>query len=109
MPKEGAKSSFNITEVSDLTGMKAHVLRYWETEFPQLKPSKSQSGQRVYRQKDIDVILRLKRLLYEDEYTIAGARKKLEEELKGSRQGQLPLELDLKRAELAGVLMKVRR
>lgn len=109
MAKEAPKASFNITEVSDLTGIKAHVLRYWETEFPQLKPPKGPSGQRVYKQKDVEVILRLKRLLYDEEYTISGARKKLDDELKGARQGQLPLEFDLKEAEIAGLLVKIKR
>ena len=101
--------SLNIAEVSDLTGIKAHVLRYWETEFSQLKPAKSRAGQRVYHQKDLDVLQRLKRLLYEEEYTISGARKRLEEDLKEVRRGQLPLALDLKEAEMLGVLMKVKR
>src|SRR6185369_7522768 len=93
--------NLNIAEASDLTGMKAHVLRYWENEFPQLNPEKSRSGgQRIYRQKDLDVIQRLKRLLYEEEYTISGARRRLEEDLKEVRRGQLPLELDLKEAEM---------
>jgi DNA-binding transcriptional MerR regulator len=108
MPAKDALN-LNIAEVSDLTGVKAHVLRYWETEFQSLKPEKNRSGQRVYRQKDLDVIQRLKRLLYEEEYTISGARKRLEEDLKGARRGQLPLALDLKEAEMLGVLVKVRR
>jgi DNA-binding transcriptional MerR regulator len=98
----------NIAEVSDLTGLKAHVLRYWETEFPQLRPLKK-SGARAYRQKDLDLIARLKQLLYQDQFSIAGARKKLEEELKEARKDQLPLALDLKEAELVGVLMRVKR
>ena len=100
--------SLNIAEVSDLTGLKAHVLRYWETEFSQLKPQKK-SGQRVYRAKDLDVIQKLKQLLYEEQYSIAGARKRLEEEIKEAKRDQLPLALDLKEAELVGVLMRVKR
>ena len=101
--------ALNIAEASDLTGVKAHVLRYWETEFPPLKPEKSRSGQRVYHQKDLEVIQRLKQLLYEEEYTISGARRRLEEDLKEVRRGQLPLALDLKEAEMVGVLMKIKR
>jgi DNA-binding transcriptional MerR regulator len=102
--------SLNIAEASDVTGIKAHVLRYWESEFPPLKPEKSRSGgQRIYHQKDLDIIQRLKRLLYEEEYTISGARRRLEEDLKEVRRGQLPLELDLKEAEMVGTLMKVKR
>jgi DNA-binding transcriptional MerR regulator len=100
--------ALSIAEVSDLCGLKAHVLRYWESEFPQLKPQKK-SGARVYRQRDLDLIKRLKQLLYEDQFSIAGARKKLEEEVKESRRDQLPLALDLKEAELVGVLMRVKR
>ena len=100
--------SLNIAEVSDLTGLKAHVLRYWETEFSQLKPQKK-SGQRVYRPKDLDIIQKLKQLLYEEQYSIAGARKRLDEEIKEARRDQLPLALDLKEAELVGVLMRVKR
>lgn len=100
--------ALSIAEVSDLSGLKAHVLRYWETEFPQLKPLK-RSGQRVYRQKDLDVVKRLKQLLYEDQFSIAGARKKLDEEVKDARRDQLPLALDLKEAELVGVLIRVKR
>jgi DNA-binding transcriptional MerR regulator len=100
--------ALSIAEVSDLCGLKAHVLRYWETEFSQLKPLK-RSGQRVYRQKDLDLVKRLKQLLYEDQFSIAGARKKLDEEVKEARRDQLPLALDLKEAELVGVLMRVKR
>jgi DNA-binding transcriptional MerR regulator len=106
--KDDGALQLNIAEVSDLTGLKPHVLRYWETEFRQLQPMK-RSGQRVYLQKDLDVIQRLKRLLYDEEYTISGARKKLEQDLKDARREQLPLELDLKEAEVLGTLMKVRR
>jgi DNA-binding transcriptional MerR regulator len=63
--------------VSRLTGLEPYVLRYWETEFPQLKPDKGRSGQRLYKKKDIDNILHIKQLLYKDGYTIAGAKKKL--------------------------------
>lgn len=100
--------SLNIAEVSDLTGLKAHVLRYWETEFKELKPQKK-SGQRVYRQKDLDLIKKLQQLLYTEMYSIAGAKKKLEEDLKVARRDQLPLALDLKEAELVGVLMRAKR
>jgi len=60
-----------------LTGLEQYVLRYWETEFPQIKPDKGRSGQRIYTKKDLDTILQIKQLLYKDGYTIAGARKKL--------------------------------
>ncbi len=63
--------------MSRLTGLEQYVLRYWETEFPQIKPDKGRSGQRLYTKKDLDTILHIKQLLYKDGYTIAGARKKL--------------------------------
>jgi DNA-binding transcriptional MerR regulator len=68
---------YRIGEVSRLTGLEQYVLRYWETEFPQIKPDKGRSGQRIYTKKDLDTILLIKQLLYKDGYTIAGARKKL--------------------------------
>ncbi len=68
---------YRIGEVCRVTGIPAHVLRYWETEFPQLKPTKNSAGQRVYRYKDILSIMRIKQLLYEEGYTIAGAKKAL--------------------------------
>ena len=63
--------------MSRLTGLEQYVLRYWETEFPQIKPDKGRSGQRIYTKKDLDTILHIKQLLYKEGYTIAGARKKL--------------------------------
>jgi len=63
--------------MSRLTGLEPHVLRYWETEFPQISPDKGTSGQRLYKQKDLDNVLRIKQLLYQEGYTISGARKKL--------------------------------
>lgn len=74
------KLFYKIGEVCELTDTQPYVLRFWESEFPQLAPRKNRSGQRVYQRKDIDTVLRIKRLLYEEEYTIAGARKKLDEE-----------------------------
>jgi DNA-binding transcriptional MerR regulator len=76
------KLYFKIGEVCDLVGVQAHVLRYWETEFPQLSPQKNRSGQRSYRRRDVEISLRIKELLYDDMYTIAGARKKLHIELR---------------------------
>ncbi len=68
------KLYYSIGEVSNLTGLKAYVLRYWETEFSQLKPPKNRAGNRTYRQKDIDFILQIKDLLYNKKFTIDGAR-----------------------------------
>ena len=71
---------YKIGEVCRLADVQPYVLRYWETEFPQLAPGKSGGGQRLYNQREIDVILRIKELLYRDGFTIAGAKKKLGEE-----------------------------
>ena len=78
--EEGSvEGAFRIGEVSRLTGTKAFVLRYWETEFPELQPVKSPSGHRLYRRQDIETVLEIKRLLYEEGFTIAGARRYLSE------------------------------
>ena len=71
------KLYYSIGEVSKTTGLKQYVLRYWETEFKQLNPTKNKAGNRTYRQKDIDVILNIKSLLYDEKFTIEGARKML--------------------------------
>ena len=73
------KLYYSIGEVSDITGLKAYVLRYWETEFSQLKPPKNRAGNRTYRQKDIDLIMQVKSLLYDKKYTIDGARTVLKD------------------------------
>jgi len=79
------KLFFKIGEVCELAGVRAHVLRYWESEFPMLAPQKNRAGQRVYRKRDVEMALRIKELLYEDQYTIAGAKKRLSHELRGGR------------------------
>ena len=76
------KLFFKIGEVCELAGVQAHVLRYWESEFPMLAPQKNRAGQRVYRKRDVEMALRIKELLYEDQYTIAGAKKRLTSELR---------------------------
>jgi DNA-binding transcriptional MerR regulator len=73
------KLYFKIGEVAEITGVKPHVLRYWESEFGKFRPSKSRSRQRLYRRKDIELVLRLKDLLYNQGFTIAGAKKQLRE------------------------------
>lgn len=71
------KLFFKIGEVSRIAGVEPYVLRYWETEFSFLKPRKNRSGQRVYLRKDVETVLRIKNLLYEEKYTIAGVRKRI--------------------------------
>src|SRR5258708_16140550 len=86
------KLFFKIGEVCELAGVQAHVLRYWETEFPMLAPQKNRAGQRTYRRRDVEMALRIKELLYDEQYTIAGAKKKLAGELRGpSRESGQPL------------------
>ena len=85
------KLYFRIGEVAGLCRLPAYVLRFWETEFPQLKPVKSSTGQRMYRRRNVESVLRIKKLLYEDGFTIAGARTQLREENKSERnQSALP-------------------
>jgi len=84
------KLYFRIGEVAELCDLPAYVLRFWETEFPQLKPVKSSTGQRMYRHKDVEAVLRIKKLLYEEGFTIAGARQHLRAENKGDKK-QAPL------------------
>ena len=85
------KLYFRIGEVASLCRLPAYVLRFWETEFPQLKPVKSSTGQRMYRKRDVESVVRIKKLLYEDGFTIAGARVQLREESKPDRtQTALP-------------------
>ena len=74
------KLFYKIGEVCEMTDTQPYVLRFWESEFPQLAPKKSRSGQRVYRKRDIDIVERIKNLLYDQGFTIAGARKRLEQE-----------------------------
>ncbi len=85
------KLYFRIGEVASLCRLPAYVLRFWETEFPQLRPVKSSTGQRMFRKRDVESVVRIKKLLYEDGFTIAGARAQLREETKSERsQTTLP-------------------
>ena len=79
------KLYYSITEVSKIVGVKSHVLRYWEKEFKQLCPKKTAGGRRIYTSKDIDKILLIKKLLYEEKYSIDGAKKKLNETKVGDK------------------------
>ena len=92
MDSGSEKLYYSISEVCNLTGLKPHVLRYWETAFPMLKPSKNQSGNRIYKQEDIGLIKLISSLLYEERYTIDGARQKIEE--MNNHDQQMELELD---------------
>jgi DNA-binding transcriptional MerR regulator len=84
-PEIPDKLYFKIGEVSDLLGVETYVLRYWETEFAVLSPKKSGTGHRLYRRKDVELLLRIKHLLYDRKFTIEGARQSLHEEARGPK------------------------
>ena len=91
-PISSERLYYRIGEVSRITGLKPHVLRYWESEFRVIKPHKGESLQRLYRRKDLDLIFKIKKLLYEEGYTIAGAKKKIRDlEREENRQMKLKL------------------
>lgn len=97
-PADPVQEFFSIGEVCELTGLKPHVLRYWESQFRFLNPAKNRSGNRVYQRREIDLILLVKHLLYDEKYTIEGARQKVDEHRKGGdlravARGALNLEL----------------
>lgn len=108
-PNIAKKAYYSIGEVCDITGLKPHVLRYWESQFEVLSPNKNRAGNRVYRPKDIEVVLLVKNLLYEEKYTIEGARQRLLEmrqagELAEERQVVLDPEfLSIMKEELTGL------
>jgi DNA-binding transcriptional MerR regulator len=77
------KLYFSISEVAEMTSVKPHVLRYWESEFPELRPKKNRAGNRSYREKDIRTVMTIRDLLYQEGYTIAGARNRLKDRGKG--------------------------
>jgi DNA-binding transcriptional MerR regulator len=80
---EPVQEFFSIGDVCDLTGLKPHMLRYWESQFRFLNPAKNRSGNRVYQRREVDLIMLVKHLLYEEKYTIEGARQKVDEHRKG--------------------------
>ena len=84
------KLYYRIGEVADIVGVKPHVLRYWESEFGLLSPRKNEGNQRFYTQKDLQKILMIKQLLYEERFTIAGARRRLREEWRTNQQKAAP-------------------
>jgi DNA-binding transcriptional MerR regulator len=95
------KMFFSIGEASEITGLPPHVLRFWESEFKELRPQKSRGGHRRYRKEDIELLLRIKNLLYQDKFTIKGAREELEKERK---RGNNPLDLATIKEELEEIL-----
>jgi len=99
------KLYYKIGEVSGITGIEPYVLRYWESEFKIVSPSRTSSKQRLYRKKDVELILEIKKLLYEEKFTIAGAKKKLQK-TRGLKEQQMKLELPEKRYREALIRMK---
>jgi DNA-binding transcriptional MerR regulator len=100
------KRYFRIGEVSTITGIEPYVLRYWETEFPKINPARSRSGQRLYKRHDIEIILQIKDLLYDKKFTIAGAKRYLQQHGKESKlasDDSHPLTLEQVRAELLAI------
>ena len=99
---------YRIGEISRMTGLKPHVLRYWESEFRVIKPHKAGSLQRLYRKKDLDLILKIKKLLYEEGFTIAGAKKKIRdierEESRKLRSRPIEKQTEAKERELLSVI-----
>lgn len=101
------KEYYSISEVCDLVGLRPHVLRYWETQFPVLNPSKNRSGNRVYQRKEIKLILYVKHLLYDEKYTVEGAKQKLEQLRKGGElQNETKKALDRQMVSLLRAEMK---
>jgi DNA-binding transcriptional MerR regulator len=96
------KLFFKIGEVCELAGVQAHVLRYWESEFAMLAPQKNRAGQRVYRKRDVEIALRIKELLYEDQYTIAGAKKRLANDLRAGGKLKIVSDDDSEGADANG-------
>ena len=94
----------SIREVSELTGLKPHVLRYWEGEFEELRPKKNRAGNRTYTARDLDVVMRVQRLLRDEKYTIEGARLALARELAGDDAPAAPDDSRARLQDLRGFL-----
>jgi DNA-binding transcriptional MerR regulator len=95
---------FRIGDVSSISGVPPYVLRYWESEFPALQPRKSGGGQRLYRKRDVMFVLEIKKLLYQERYTVAGARRRLAEREERSRRLEARASLQRIRSELESIL-----
>jgi DNA-binding transcriptional MerR regulator len=98
---------FRIGEVSAITGVPPYVLRYWESEFPALQPRKSGGGQRLYRKRDVVMLLEIKKLLYQERYTVAGARRRLTEREDRARRAEMRATLQRLRAGLEDVIRQL--
>lgn len=96
---------YSISEVSEMIGVKPHVLRYWETQFKMLRPKKGRGGARMYRKRDVEILFEVKQLLYENRFTIAGARRKLLDD----RQSREQMELTFARTDREEMLRALRK
>ena len=99
-----AKMYYSISEVSEMTSLKPYVLRYWESEFPSLRPSKNRAGKRIYRSSDVDQVLAIKKLLYEKKFTIEGAKTQLKSAPDNSNEPRDVAQID----DQKGVLAEIR-
>jgi DNA-binding transcriptional MerR regulator len=97
---------YSISEVSDHLGVEQHVLRYWETEFPKLNPPKNRAGNRTYRKKDIDMLLEIKKLLYDEKFTIEGARQRLKKNDEPAGVPELPVAEMARQHKVLGEMKK---
>ena len=100
------KLYYKISEVSEIAGLEPSILRYWENEFKGIRPKRTETNQRLYRRQDLDKILQLKKLLYEERFTIAGAKKRLGEL---SREAKKQLELDFSEGKYRKALKEIRQ
>ncbi len=105
-PRLPDKLYFKIGEVSNIIGVKPYVLRYWETEFEVLKPGKAPSRHRLYKKKDVEILIEIKKLLYSEGYTIEGARKKLKE---GRKEDRRQLRLPLSESGYRNTMLKIKK
>jgi DNA-binding transcriptional MerR regulator len=101
------KIYYSITEVAEMAQVKPHVLRYWETEFSLLRPKKNRAGNRTYREKDVKLVLLIRKLLYEEGFTIKGARKRLQDRKSLDQREQI--EIPFTQDEQQGRLSEIRR
>jgi DNA-binding transcriptional MerR regulator len=105
-PLQTGRLYYSISEVSDMVGVKAHVLRYWETQFKMLRPKKGRGGARMYRKRDVESLFEIKQLLYDQRFTIAGARRKLLDDRAGGKE---QIELPFSKLDREEMLRALRR
>ena len=111
MAEERKKRYYSISEVADMMGVKTHILRYWEGEFPVLRPRKNRAGNRAYTERDIKIALQLKKLLYDEKYTIRGAKKRLKSDPQElvTDQIEIPFETIKRKNEISEIRRELTR